>query len=263
STNPWIGFTPFIYAQEKGWLENMPFHFFWLVDLSDNARFYERGFTQGFTATQYEMLHFKNRENIKPVFLIDRSYGADAIVSNRSIEEIRSTKEAVNVYLEQGTLNDDFFNAFVTEHGLKKVLFHKMNTAQKSISTLSVGGNPIIVISYQPYLSGLLKKGFQPLASTRTMDKFFVVDALFVNDDVIKGREEDFIHLKELFALGVDRLRSDPHEYYETVKGYLEGQSYEEFLSTTTQVEWLYQKNSEKVVNHLKSQQVKTDRLLP
>lgn len=263
STNPWVGFTPFIYAQEKGWLENTPFHFFWLVDLSENARLYERGFTQGFTATQYELLHFKNRENIKPVFLIDRSYGADAIVSNRSIEEIRNTKETVNVYLEQGTLNDDFFNAFVTEQGLKKVPFQKINTAQKSISTLSVSGKPIIVISYQPYLSGLLKKGFQPLASTRTMDKFFVVDALFVNDDVIKGREEDFIHLKELFALGVDRFRRDPHEYYETVKGYLEGQSYEEFISTTAQIEWLYQKNRKDVVNHLKSQQVGTDRLLP
>ncbi|MBV5320781.1 MAG: hypothetical protein JZU62_03775, partial [Sulfuricurvum sp.] len=263
STNPWIGFTPFIYAQEKGWLENTPFHFFWLVDLSDNARLYERGFTQGFTATQYELLHFKNRENIKPVFLIDRSYGADAIVSNRSIEELRSTKETVNVYLEQGSLNDDFFEAFVAEKRLQKIKFNKVDTSQKNILALKEPSTPIVIISYQPYLLGLLKKGYQPLASTQTMDKFFVVDALFVNQDQINGREEDFIRLKELFALGVERLRSDPHEYYETVKGYLEGQSYEEFLSTTTQIEWLYEKNHEDVVNHLNSQNVKTDRLLP
>jgi len=80
STNPWVGFTPFIYAQEKGWLESTPFRFLWLVDLTDNARLYERGFTQGFTATQYELLHFKNKNTIKPVFLIDQSFGADAIV---------------------------------------------------------------------------------------------------------------------------------------------------------------------------------------
>jgi NitT/TauT family transport system substrate-binding protein len=263
STNPWIGFTPFIYAQEKGWLEKTPFRFIWLVDLTDNARLYERGFTQGFTATQYELLHFKNKDSIKPVFLIDRSYGADAIVSNRSLEELRGIKGAIDVYLEQGTLNDDFFKAFVIEQGLEKVQFHKINAAQKSISTLSVEGNPIIVISYQPYLSGLLKKGFQPIASTRTMESFFVIDALFMNEDVINGREKEFAHLKELFAVAVMQLRRDPHEYYNTIKGYLEGQSYEEFMSTTTQIEWLHQENKQNIVEHLNSQQVKTDRLLP
>ncbi len=263
STNPWVGFTPFIYAQEKGWLEKTPFRFIWLVDLTDNARLYERGFTQGFTATQYELLHFNNKDSIKPVFLIDRSYGADAIVSNRSLKELRGTKEKIDIYLEQGTLNDDFFDAFVTEQGFKKVQFHKINAAQKSISTLSVGKNPIIAISYQPYLSGLLKKGFQPIASTRTMESFFVIDALFMNEGIINGREKEFAHLKELFSGAVEQLQRDPHEYYETIKGYLEGQSYEEFISTTTQIEWLHQKNGQKIIEHLNSQHVKTDRLLP
>ncbi len=40
SSNPWVGFTPFIYAQEKGWLKNTPFRFLWLVDLFENPRLY-------------------------------------------------------------------------------------------------------------------------------------------------------------------------------------------------------------------------------
>lgn len=60
SSNPWVGFTPFIYAQEKGWLEKTSFKFIWLVDLDENSHLYERGFTQGFTATQYELLHLMN-----------------------------------------------------------------------------------------------------------------------------------------------------------------------------------------------------------
>lgn len=263
STNPWVGFTPFIYAQEKGWLENTPFRFIWLVDLTDNARLYERGFTQGFTATQYELLHFKNKNSIQPVFLIDRSYGADGIVSNRTIEEIRSTKEKVDVYLEQGTLNEDFFKAFITEYGLAENKFHKIDASQKSMAALTKTKAPIIIISYQPYLSGLLKKGFHPLASTQTIETFFVVDALFMNEQIIEERDKELAHLKELFARGVEQLRTDPHEYYETIKGYLEGQSYEEFMATTTQIEWIYQKNQEEIIAHLRSQQVKTDRLLP
>lgn len=263
STNPWVGFTPFIYAQEKGWLENTPFRFLWLVDLTDNGRLYERGFTQGFTATQYELLHFKSKNTIKPVFLIDQSYGADAIVSNRSLEEIRSAKERVDVYLEQGSLNDDFFDAFIAEKGLKKVPFHKIDASQKSIATLKDTANPIVIISYQPYLSGLLKKGFHTLVSTKSMETFFVIDALFVNEETIEGREEEFANLKELFALGVEQFQNDPHEYYETIKGYLEGQSYEEFMATTTQIKWLYKNHPKEIVSHLNAQQIKTDRLLP
>jgi len=263
STNPWIGFTPFIYAQEKGWLESTPFRFLWLVDLTDNARLYERGFTQGFTATQYELLHFKNKNTIKPVFLIDRSYGADAIVSNRTLEELQNTRGKVDVYLEQGSLNDDFFEAFVAEKGLQKVTFHKIDTSQKSISTLTEMSNPIIIISYQPYLAGLIKKGFQVLVSTQSMQTFFVIDALFVDEKTIQGREKEFADLKELFALGVERFKRDPHEYYETIKGYLEGQSYEEFMETTTQIKWLYQTRPNEIITHLNAQQIKTDRLLP
>ncbi len=264
STNPWVGFTPFVYAQEKGWLDATPFRFMWIVDLSDNTRLYERGFTQGFTATQYELLNFKNANSISPIFLIDRSYGADAIVANRSLEEIRNESKKIDVYLEQGSLNDDFFETFIAEHHLSKEKFRKVDTSQKSILMLNVKGEaPIIVISYQPYLSSLLKKGFQPLASTRTMETFFVVDALFVDEKAIQGREKEFEKLREIFALGLKQLRNDPEEYYETIKGYLEGQTSEEFMSTTTQLEWLNEKNSEAIILYLNNQKIKTDRLLP
>ncbi len=263
STNPWIGFTPFIYAQEKGWLEETPFEFIWLVDLSDNARMYERGFTQGFTATQYELLHFKDPSRIKPVFLIDRSYGADAIVSNLSLDQIRSFKESIDVYLEQGSLNDDFFDAFMRENQLNPAKFHKIDASQNSISILQSSGKPIIIISYQPYLSGLLKRGFHPLSSTRNMETFFVIDALFVDEKRIIGREEEFVRLQQIFERSLAQLHKNPQEFYATVQGYLEGQSYDEFILTTTQIQWLDGSNRDQMVEHLHNQNIQTDRLLP
>lgn len=263
STNPWVGFTPFIYAQEKGWLENTPFKFIWLVDLSDNSRLYERGFTQGFTATQYELLHFKNHSHIKPIFLIDRSYGADAIVSNQTLDQIRSIKEPIDVYLEQGSLNDDFFEAFIVENHLKSNKFHKIDTSQKSVSLIPIAGKPVIIISYQPYLSGLLKRGFQPLASTRTMNSFFVIDALFLDEKTFIGNEKEFENLKSIFNRARKQLHDHPQEFYATIEGYLEGQSYEEFMLTTTQIQWLDDSNSNPLIEHLHNQQIETNRLLP
>ncbi len=263
STNPWVGFTPFIYAQEKGWLEETPFRFMWLVDLTDNARLYQRGFTQGFTATQYELLHFKSRKGIKPVFLIDHSSGADAIVSNKSIDELRSSKETVYVYLERGSLNENFFEAFVREYGLGSAVFQQIDASQKKINTLEMSDKPVIIISYSPYLSELLKKGFKTVASTKTMKSFYVIDALFMNEEVIAQNPEAFIRLKELMKLAIDRFRDDPKEYYETIHKYLEGQTYEEFMESTEGIEWFEGKVPQTILTYLQHQNIQTDRLLP
>ncbi len=263
STNPWVGFTPLIYAQEKGWLEGTPFRFMWLVDLTDNSRLYERGFTQGFTATQYEWLQFADKSHITPVFLIDHSDGADAVLSNRTLEELRSGSVPVKVYLERGSMNEDFFHAFVKEHHLEAVAFRQIDASQKNIAVMRMERDPVVIISYAPYVSELAKRGYKTVASTRTMKSFYVVDALFVHENTLLGREKEFFHLKKLFALGVERLHKDPKEYYETIREYLEGQSYEEFMASTEQIKWLHDEVPEEVIGHLRKQQVKTDRLLP
>ncbi len=263
SSNPWVGFTPFIYAQEKGWLDKTPFRFMWLVDLSENARLYERGFTQGFTTTQYELLHFKEHSDIKPVFLIDRSFGADAILSNRSLETLHTLHEPITVYLEMGSLNEDFFNAFIHENGLKSSQFILVNTSQESITQMNPMGAPSIVISYAPYISKLIKKGFTTIASTETMKSFFVIDALYVDEHSIVGREEEYRGLKEIFNRALKKFHTDPREYYETIHGYLEGQSYAEFMETTEQLEWLNRSINPNVMHHLQMQHIATDRILP
>lgn len=262
STNPWIGFTPFIYAQEKGWLEETPFRFVWLVDLGDNARLYERGFTNGFTATQYEWSHFKNNKSIKPVFLIDRSAGADAIVSNRSIAQLRRQEGEVKVFLERGTMNEDFFNAFVRENALEGVAFTFIDQSQKQIVELEMQNDPAVIVSYVPYLSQLLEGGYRTIASTRDMNSFFVIDALFMDEETVDGREEECKRLKEIFARAVERLRRDPQEYYGTIYGYLEGQSYEDFLASTRQIGWLYDRPDAKILRFLESQGIGTERLV-
>lgn len=263
SSNPWVGFTPFIYAQEKGWLDKTPFRFMWLVDLSENGRLYERGFTQGFTATQYELLRFKEHSHIKPVFLIDRSAGADAILSNRSLEALKTSTEPIRVYLEMGSLNEDFFNAFIRENGLDKTHFILTNTSQKSITEVKLSGEPVILISYAPYVSELRAKGFVTVASTQTMHSFFVIDALYMDERSIVGREEEYQNLKTIFNRALENFYSDPKEYYETVRGYLEGETYDEFMETTKQIEWLNRSVDRSVMQQLETQGILTDRILP
>jgi NitT/TauT family transport system substrate-binding protein len=235
----------------------------WLVDLTENARLYERGFTQGFTATQYEWLQFAGKNSIRPVFLIDRSDGADSLLSNRTLDELRTSGFPVKVYLERGSMSEDFFDAFVEAYRLESVRFDRVDASQKNIAVMEMEDEPTVIVSYAPYVSEIIKKGYQPVASTRTISNFYVVDALFVDENVLRGREKEFVRLKKLFTLGVERFRKDPKEYYETIRGYLEGQSYEEFMASMEQIEWLYDEVPGEVRVYLEKQQVKTDRLLP
>lgn len=262
STNPWVGFTPFMYAQEKGWLEKTPFKFIWLVDLSDNARLFDKGFAQGFTATQYELTHFKNKKDLTAVFLIDQSYGADAILSNRTLQQLSRMDEKISVYLEMGSLNQDMFNAFSCENGLDKDKFILIDSSQKSMEVMAKSDKPLMIITYEPYVSQMKNKGLNVVASTRTLKTFHAIDALFVKKSSMEEHADNYQDLKAIFERARNQLRKDPKEFYTTVAGYLEGESYEDFLSSTHQIQWMENTIPVHIAETLKNQNVPTDKLL-
>lgn len=262
SSNPWVGFTPFMYAQEKGWLEETPFKFIWLVDLSDNARLYDKGFAQGFTATQYELLHFKNKDDLTAVFLIDRSYGADAILSNRTLEQLRQTQGQISVYLEMGSLNQDMFNAFVAENTLDKRKFTLIDSSQKSMEAMAKSEKPLMIITYEPYVSQIKNKGLYVVSSTRTLKTFHAIDALFAKKSSAEEHRDDYQNLKEIFERAQDQLQKDPQEFYTTIAGYLEGESYEDFRASTHQIQWIGDDIPAHIIQALKKQNIPTEKLI-
>lgn len=261
STNPWVGYTPFAYAYEKGWFKDSGFEFIWLSDLSDNARLYERDFTQGFLATQYELLNFTNKKDIIPIFLIDRSSGADAVVSNYTIDELKNYNDIINVYLEQGSINRNLFEAFIKEYQLEALKFKLIEADQREIVTQKNTQTPKIAISYHPYISLLYKNGFKNIASTKDLKTFFAIDALFANKNIYLKNIEEFKKLQDIFILAVKQLQNNPKEYYETIKPYLEGESYEEFMSSLELIKWLYNDLPKQEIEYLKNQNIDTSRL--
>lgn len=262
STNPWIGFTPFMYAQEKGWLEETPFKFIWLVDLSDNARLFEKGFAEGFTATQLEYKRFAHKEDLTTIFLIDQSYGADAILSNRTLDVLRKSDEKIKVYLERGSFNQDMFDAFIAENKLNKNKFLLIDSSQKSLETISKTKKPAIMISYEPYISKIKKNGFNTIASTRTLKTFHAIDALFAKESSFEEHPEAYQQLKDVFDRALAQMHKDPKEFYTTISGYLEGESYEDFLLSTQQIMWLDKDVPSYITQTLKQQNIPTDKLL-
>lgn len=261
SANPWVGFTPFIYAQEMGWVDEKRFKFLWQVDLSENASLYERGLTHGFTATQYELKHIKSNKHLKPLFLIDRSYGADAVVSNLPIEELLNYDGEIEVYLEMASINEDLFKAFVTENNLGNLKFKRINTDQQTITKLKWKYEPVIALTYSPYISQLTNSGFKVIASTATLKTFDVIDGLYIDVRHLDGRMDDFEELEDIFYKAKDVIEKDPKGFYAVVQNYLDGQSYDQFMESIKQIEWVNDTNRKELIEKLESQQVDTELL--
>lgn len=262
STNPWIGFTPFIYAQEKGWLKDSKFKFIWVVGLSENVTLYEKGLSHGFTATQYEYFNFKNREHLKPYFLIDRSNGADTVLSNKTIEELKRSNEKIKCYFELSSVNMDIFKAFVAQYGFDEKRFELQNSDQGAVTTLKADSSPVIIISYEPYVSSIQNNGFKKISSTRELTGIQVIDAIFLDERIVEHNEEEVKRLKEVFTKAAQRLKQNPKEFYETIKGYLENQTYEQFITSLDGIEWINEKEYSKAVEFIQKQKIPTDRLM-
>lgn len=258
SANPWVGFTPIVYAQQKGWLKDLDIKFLWVVGLEESIKLYKQGLSDGFVGTQYEYYSLKKREGIKPYFLFDRSSGADVILSNVSLNTLRHS-ERVDAYLEITGLNKDLLQAFNSQYGLDcdKIIMHSSDP--ESLSVMNPGEKPSLLIAYEPYATLIESNGFQRLASTREITQMMVIDALWLRQNAAAEHREDIATFTKALDRAIERLHADPMEYYATVKSHLKNQSYEAFVSSLEGIKWINRSPSPAVMKFLDKEQIPTD----
>ena len=240
AVNPWVGYTPLMYLDRKGRLKELGIELVFVGSLGENANLLSNHLVDGFAATQYEYLNYKDElDDIVPVFTIDRSAGADKILSNLSVEALKKEKRPIEVYLEFGSVNEDLFRAFVKKYGLqdKKFLFH--HDPQTVIKQIKADPKRrVIVVSYEPYASLLEQNGIHEIASTADLD-ILIIDALFLEREKVLRCKERLKRLKTAFWEAKEVLDRDPRGFYRTVEPYIKGQSYEDFLKSCHGIRWL------------------------
>lgn len=238
SLNNWVGYAPVHYVKEKGWMKG-EIEFYAVVSLSESLKAFYSGSTNGFCGTQYEYRHANALdEKTVPIILLDRSNGGDGIMSNLSIENLIQTNKDITVYLETQSVNSYLFDSFVKEYGLVGKTFKLKNIDQYAASKLTPNGEPTVIVTYEPYITELSKKGFFEIASTKNVN-LLVIDAIFVQKKIAETKTESLRGLKQNIDKALAALKENPKEFYETVKPYLQGQTYEEFLAATHKIEWL------------------------
>jgi NitT/TauT family transport system substrate-binding protein len=238
SASNWIGYTPLFYIHEKAWMKNV-IEFSPVSSLMESEKMFQAGITDGFVGTQYEYEHSRLVSgSLVPVILIDRSNGADSILSNATFDELVQSRNVITVYMETQSVNYSLFRSFLEEHNLSGDRFKAVNRDQVSIAAMTAVPPPVMLVTYEPYKTELIKNGFMEIANTRDMN-LLVLDALFIEEDILNSRRKDIVSLKRNLQLALDALQNDPQEFYETVKPYLDKQTYQDFSKALGNIEWL------------------------
>lgn len=238
AVNSWIGYTPVFDIKEREVFKNS-IEFIPVVSLGESLNLYKLGIIDGFTGTQYEFFSAKESgKDIQLVISIDRSSGGDAIVSNRTVEQLKTLK-SVDVYLEASSVNIHYLKQFNKKYGFDKKLQNIHSLDQLSISKIDPNGDPKVIVTYNPYLSTLLENGFQVISSTKIDKDIIILDGIFLKKDLIEENRELLINLKSEIDNSIKSISSEKQEFYNRVSKYIEGDSYENFEKSLHEIEWI------------------------
>ena len=265
SVNSWIGFSPLIYAMEKGWLESLNIKLHPVVSLSENVHIFQSGKSQAFPGTQFEYhLVQESTPDLIPIIAFDRSYGGDLVMSNVSIKELQNTKEKIDTYLEMDTINYDLLIDFLKAYDIpkSKINFIDINQVEIASQFTTVPNRPSLAITYIPYNIELNKKGLKTIASTRQGLNLLVIDALYISKEIFAVNKTRMVKLKKLIDKAILNLEHDSKEYFEKVAPYLDGISYPAFLDALKDIKWLNKGISSELKNRLKDAEFPTENLI-
>ena len=242
SATTWIGYTPILYAKEKGWLEPYNIKILHVSSLAENMYLYKAGNADAYVGTQYEYGQLiEGDKTLMPIMMFDRSFGGDLVMSNVSVDDLKNTSETIDAYLEMDSINLTVLEDFLKQHQMDQKLISYHNNDQAGISNLNAAQlkKPAIIITYVPYDSQLKKQGFHEVASTKDGLDLLVVDALFTTQEQFYQHKEQFVALKGFVDKAILAVKNDPKEFYETVKHYMLEIDYDEFLLSLNDIIWI------------------------
>ncbi len=262
STNEWIGYTPLFYAYEKGELDKLHFKLIKNVSLAEAANLYAIKKADMVTTTQHEYHSLQaTTHDIVPIILMDRSNGGDMVLSNKSTETLKNSPQ-IYAYLEIDSINKEILIDFISHNKIDKNKIIFINKDQKQIQNITNDKTKdILIVTYSPYNIALEEKGFQEVASTKSINSIIVIDALCARDKIIKTNKRRLIQLKKVLDNAINTIEQDPQASYKVVAKYLSNISYKEYLNALKQIKWI-NKPSEEFLDYIQQYGYKKETII-
>jgi len=262
TTNSWIGYTPLFYAKQTGELKKLNIKLITNVSLAESSNIYDMGKADMITGTQHEYNSLNDKtNNIEPIILLDKSYGGDMVLSNKTVEQLKKSKNII-AYLEIDSINTEIIKEFMYLNGLDSDNIKFINRNQDKIQSLKNNkAQDILIVTYSPYDVELKKEGFNILASTKDPNSIVVIDAIFSKKNIINTDIERLKKLKIVIDNAIAQINNDRKKSYELVKPFLDNISYDEYLESLKLIKWI-NKPSKETMKILRQINFKSDNII-
>lgn len=249
----WVGYSPLIYAYEKGDLDELNMELIVSTSLQASLLMYKKNRYEGICSTQKELNYLnQNKEkssHLIPVAVFNRSYGGDVILSNIPKKQLygKAYKKA-DVFLEKESISEVLFNDF------KKMTrwdtsfnIHYINQYNVTDLNYDIDKNiPKLVVTYEPYATKLRKKGLYLIESTKN-DHLLVFDFLSIKRGSLS--EEQIKKLQKTINRSIMKLKNNPEEFFDTVKVYFEDVTFDEFKSSLNEIQLFSEQRKNKFLS--------------
>jgi NitT/TauT family transport system substrate-binding protein len=213
----WIGYAPIYVAKEKGYLpKNIK-----LVEYTSNYNIIEamKNETVEFASlTLDEVLILKN-SNYKAIWFIDYSNGADSILAEKSIPDVKHLKNKIVAYEPNS----------VQEYLLTRALYLN-NLTKKDIKPLFIKYDRALevweqhkanaIVTFEPFKSKLLNKGMHVIFDSSKIPNE-ISDLIVANTKIFKTNKKTIKEFIKAYQKGYEYLKNNPKESYKIIAKYL------------------------------------------
>lgn len=183
AVNPWLGYAPFVLAQETGQTDRQRLRVVELSSNSESQRALANGLAEAAALTLDEALRLADAGvPLRLLAVLDVSLGADALVVNPEITQLGQLAGR-RIGVENGAVGAFMLNQVLAAAGLTKNDVEIVSVeASQHVGALT-GKRVDAVITFEPMRSLLLRQGYRVLFDSHTLPDA-IYDVLVVRDDI-------------------------------------------------------------------------------
>ncbi len=233
----WIGFTPLLIAQRKGFFKELGLNFdaknFSSGQANDAAYISGRIDGQG-SVTSSAVAMKANKKNLRIVLVEDTSRGADGILARNSITDIKDFK-GKTIAVEQQGVSHFFLLQVLEKEGLRESDVKLVNISPDEAAAAYQTGKVEIAVTYSPFLNqanSAIRDGriiFDSSKMPTAIADLYTFDADFIDKNpetveafvrgIFKGLDFLKTNREEGLAIAAKSLGITPKELTEQLAG--------------------------------------------
>ena len=252
AASSWAGHSPLLYLEATGQLKAHNIRIVHVTHTSEALARMERGEIDGMAGTGYEYARLADKAETVPVILLNRSNGAEAILSNRTAEQLTQSSGPIAAYVETGSAYEMMVDTFVAHHGIDTARILKRELNILPFTEQELAREPLVVMAFEPFLGGLQAKGYTPLASSADTP-YLMIEALLVTKKAADAYDGSLEMLDRLLLGAIAAFERDPEHYYAKILPYLHNQSFEDFKKNAHNISWIKEAPDDRVLQTLKA----------